>query len=67
MKFLIDECLQTSLIFLAHDAGHLCEHVNFSALEATKLLDKRSGKLIYQATGEPLQAWLTSAETSNPE
>jgi hypothetical protein len=29
MKFLIDECLHTSLVTLAHDAGHLCEHVIF--------------------------------------
>jgi hypothetical protein len=32
MKFLIDECLHTSLISLAHDAGHVCEHVNFLGL-----------------------------------
>jgi predicted nuclease of predicted toxin-antitoxin system len=29
MKFLIDECLHTSLVTVAHDAGHVCEHVNF--------------------------------------
>lgn len=36
MKFLIDECLHTSLIALAHDAGHLCEHVNFLGLGGYK-------------------------------
>jgi predicted nuclease of predicted toxin-antitoxin system len=36
MKFLIDECLHTSLIGLAHDAGHGCEHVNFLGLGALK-------------------------------
>ena len=29
MRFLIDECLHTSLVALAHDAGHVCDHVNF--------------------------------------
>jgi predicted nuclease of predicted toxin-antitoxin system len=29
MKFLIYECLHTSLVTVAHDAGHVCEHVNF--------------------------------------
>jgi len=32
MKFLIDECLHTSLVTLAHDAGHVCDHVNFLGL-----------------------------------
>jgi len=32
MKFLIDECLHTSLITVAHDAGYACEHVNFLGL-----------------------------------
>src|ERR1035441_6552263 len=36
MKFLIDECLHTSLVTLAHDAGHLCEHVNFVGLGGHK-------------------------------
>ena len=36
MKFLIDECLHTSLVTLAHDAGHLCEHVNFLGLGGQK-------------------------------
>jgi len=36
MKFLIDECLHTSLISLAHDAGHLCDHVNFLGLGGYK-------------------------------
>jgi len=29
MKFLVDECLHTSLVPLAHEAGHICDHVNF--------------------------------------
>lgn len=36
MKFLIDECLHTSLVTLAHEAGHLCDHVNFLALGGHK-------------------------------
>jgi predicted nuclease of predicted toxin-antitoxin system len=36
MKFLIDECLHTSLVTLAHDVGHLCEHVNFVGLGGHK-------------------------------
>src|SRR6266446_6950086 len=36
MKFLIDECLHTSLVTLAHDAGHVCEHVNFLGLGGHK-------------------------------
>jgi predicted nuclease of predicted toxin-antitoxin system len=36
MKFLIDECLHTSLVTLAHDAGHACEHVNFLGLGGQK-------------------------------
>jgi predicted nuclease of predicted toxin-antitoxin system len=36
MKFLIDECLHTSLVTLAHEAGHLCDHVNFLGLGGHK-------------------------------
>jgi predicted nuclease of predicted toxin-antitoxin system len=36
MKFLIDECLHTSLVALAHDAGHECDHANFLGLGGTK-------------------------------
>ena len=36
MKFLIDECLHTSLVTVAHDAGHLCDHVNFLGLGSRK-------------------------------
>jgi len=36
MKFLIDECLHTSLAALAHDAGHACDHVNFLGLGGNK-------------------------------
>ncbi|TAU79661.1 toxin-antitoxin system, toxin component, PIN family protein (plasmid) [Rhizobium leguminosarum] len=32
MKFLIDECLHTSLVAVAQDHGHDCFHVNCSAL-----------------------------------
>jgi predicted nuclease of predicted toxin-antitoxin system len=35
MKFLIDECLHTS-VTLAHDAGYPCEHVNFVGLGGHK-------------------------------
>ncbi len=36
MKFLIDLCLHTSLVTLAHNAGHVCEHVNFLGLGGDK-------------------------------
>lgn len=36
MNFLIDECLHTSLVSLAHEAGHRCEHVNFLGLGGYK-------------------------------
>jgi len=36
MKFLIDECLHTSLVTLAQDAGHVCEHANFLGLGGHK-------------------------------
>ncbi|MGC9945915.1 MAG: DUF5615 family PIN-like protein [Bryobacteraceae bacterium] len=36
MKFPIDECLHTSLVTLAHDAGHVCDHVNFLGLGGCK-------------------------------
>lgn len=36
MKVLVDECLHTSLVALAHEAGHICEHVNFLGLAGRK-------------------------------
>ncbi|HSU57675.1 MAG TPA: DUF5615 family PIN-like protein [Bryobacteraceae bacterium] len=36
MNFLIDEYLHTSLIGLAHAAGHTCDHVNFLGLGGKK-------------------------------
>jgi predicted nuclease of predicted toxin-antitoxin system len=36
LNFLIDECLHTSLVGLAHDAGHICDHVNFVGLAGRK-------------------------------
>ena len=36
MKFLIDECLHTSLVTLAHAAGHVCDHVTFLGLGGHK-------------------------------
>ncbi len=36
MKFLIDECLHTSLVTVAHEAGHVCDHVNFLKLGGYK-------------------------------
>ena len=36
MNFLIDECLHTSLVTLAHYAGRPCEHVNFLGLGGHK-------------------------------
>jgi predicted nuclease of predicted toxin-antitoxin system len=36
MKFLLDECLHTSLVALAHDAGYIYDHVNFLGLGGYK-------------------------------
>lgn len=36
MKLLIDECLHTSLVKLAHAAGHLTDHVNYLGLGSSK-------------------------------
>ena len=36
MRFLIDECLHTSLVTVAHHAGYACEHVNFLGLGGYK-------------------------------
>jgi predicted nuclease of predicted toxin-antitoxin system len=35
-KFLIDECLHTSLLGLARAAGHLADHVNYLGLAGAK-------------------------------
>lgn len=36
MRFLIDECHHTSLVTVAHEAGHQCDHVNFLGLSGSK-------------------------------
>ncbi len=36
MKFLIDECLHTSLVRVAHNRGYACDHVNFLGLSGYK-------------------------------
>ncbi|MGB2667465.1 MAG: DUF5615 family PIN-like protein [Candidatus Acidiferrum sp.] len=36
MKLLIDECLHTSLVELAHAAGHMADHVNYLGLGSSK-------------------------------
>ena len=36
MKLLIDECLHTSLVELAHAAGHVADHVNYLGLGSSK-------------------------------
>lgn len=35
-KFLIDECLHTSLVEIAHAAGHAADHVNYLGLGSFK-------------------------------
>ncbi len=35
MRFLIDECLHTSLVGIAQAAGHHCDHVNWLGLSGT--------------------------------
>ena len=36
MKWLIDECLHVSLVKLAHNRGHLADHVNYLGLSSSK-------------------------------
>jgi predicted nuclease of predicted toxin-antitoxin system len=36
VKLLIDECLHTSLIEVAHAAGHVADHVNYRGLGSSK-------------------------------
>jgi predicted nuclease of predicted toxin-antitoxin system len=36
MKFLVDECLHTSLVSIAHESDHACDHVNFIGLSGYK-------------------------------
>ena len=36
MRLLIDECLHTSLLKLAHEAGHTADHVNYLGLGSSK-------------------------------
>jgi predicted nuclease of predicted toxin-antitoxin system len=36
VKLLIDECLHTSLIEIAHKAGHVADHVNYLGLGRSK-------------------------------
>ena len=36
MKLLIDECLHTSLVEVAHAAGHVADHVNYLGLGGSK-------------------------------
>ena len=36
VKLLIDECLHTSLVELAHAAGHMADHVNYLGLGGSK-------------------------------
>lgn len=36
VKILVDECLHTSLVELAHAAGHVADHVNYLGLGGSK-------------------------------
>jgi predicted nuclease of predicted toxin-antitoxin system len=36
VKLLIDECLHTSLVDVAHTAGHVADHVNYLGLGGSK-------------------------------
>jgi hypothetical protein len=36
VKLLIDECLHTSLVELAHGAGDVADHVNYMSLGGSK-------------------------------
>lgn len=36
VKLLIDECLHTSLVQIAHTAGHVADHVNYLGLGSSK-------------------------------
>jgi hypothetical protein len=45
-KVLIDECLHTSLLELAHVAGHIADHVTYLGLGSSK--DWELAKLIVE-------------------
>ena len=51
MRFLIDECLHTSLVSVAHEAGYASDHVNFIGLSGYKdwqLMDRiRAGEYTF--------------------
>ncbi len=51
MRLLIDECLHTSLTGVAHEAGYVCDHVNFIGLSGYKdwqLMDRiRAGEYTF--------------------
>jgi predicted nuclease of predicted toxin-antitoxin system len=36
VKLLLDDCLHTSLVEIAHAAGHLADHVNYLGLGSSK-------------------------------
>jgi len=70
VKLLIDECLHTSLLEVAHAAGHVAHHVNYLGLGGSKdwelmatiraqdytfVTNNRSGFLVLHAK-EPLHA-----------
>ena len=59
MKFLIDECLHTSLVEVAHQAGFDASHVNFLGL--TGLTDWR---LVKRALQDDFRTTILSSRTT---
>jgi predicted nuclease of predicted toxin-antitoxin system len=79
MRFLVDECLHTSLVTLAHEAGYICEHVNFLGLggqkdwqlmtkiraeEYTFVTNNRTDFAALYAKEDCMPDWLSSCRTS---
>jgi predicted nuclease of predicted toxin-antitoxin system len=70
MKLLIDECLHTSLVAVAHEAGHVCDHVNFVGLSGYRdwqLMDRiRAGQYTFVTNNRVDFAALYGREEIHP-
>jgi predicted nuclease of predicted toxin-antitoxin system len=70
MRFLIDECLHTSLVAVAHEAGYVCDHVNFIGLSGYKdwqLMDRiRTGEYTFVTNNRVDFAALYDREEIHP-
>jgi predicted nuclease of predicted toxin-antitoxin system len=70
MRLLIDECLHTSLVAVAHKAGYVCDHVNFIGLSGYKdwqLMDRiRAGEYTFVTNNRVDFAALYNREEIHP-